>query len=265
MQRLVVVAGRGDRAVVAGQRAEQPDLGEAEVLELVDEHVGVAGASAFADVRSLVEQRLRAQHEVAGVEQALLGQQPVVGVVERRELALALRRGHPRPAAIAAHSPKRSAVTSSSLRRSMREMTPASIAAGSPLKSWLRITRSSTRVSSIASRSAGVAGATNGSRPASSASSRNSRAQKPGTVETCSSSNARSPRRSSIRARRSSAAPGVSVTARIASAGDAFGDQPGEALDEQRRLAGAGAAEHEQRPAAVTDGGLRTGPDRAPT
>ncbi len=91
MQRLVVVAGRGDPAVIAGQRAEQPDLGEREVLELVDEHVGVAGASAFADVRPLVEQRLRAQDEVAGIEQALLGQQAVVGVVERRELALALR------------------------------------------------------------------------------------------------------------------------------------------------------------------------------
>ncbi len=90
VQRLVVVAGRGDPAGIAGQRAEQPNLGEREVLELVHEHMGVAGTGPFAHVRTLVEQRLGAKDEVAGVEQPLLGQQTVVGVVERRELALAL-------------------------------------------------------------------------------------------------------------------------------------------------------------------------------
>src|SRR3954454_3054524 len=74
----------------------------------------------------------------------------------------------------------------------MRAMTPASSEAGLPRKSWRRSDSSSTWSSSIARRSAGVTGATNGSSPASRASSCSSRAQNPGTVWTGSSSNPRS-------------------------------------------------------------------------
>ena len=101
------VLGRGaaeaaDRLVVVGRRrpgspcsaAEQLDeqrLGEVEVLEVVDEHVAPARRDARA--RRAARSRSSAsarRHEVAGVERALLGEQPVVGGVEAGELALAL-------------------------------------------------------------------------------------------------------------------------------------------------------------------------------
>ena len=94
----------------------------------------------------------------------------------------------------------------------------------------------------------------NGSTPASSASSCSSRAHRPWKVVTAGSSEAGRPSRSSIRSRSASAA-GVS-TRMLSAAHGRVGPlgQPGEALDERGRLAGAGAADDEQRSAAVLDG-----------
>ena len=65
-------------------------VGALEVLHVVDEHVTPARRDARADMRALPEQAQRAQHEIAEVERALLAQHRVVGLVDGRELALAL-------------------------------------------------------------------------------------------------------------------------------------------------------------------------------
>ncbi len=70
----------------------------------------------------------------------------------------------------------------------MRWTSEPSSALGLPRRSCDASGSSSMRSSSIASRSAAVTGAANGSMPASSASSRSSRAQKPWNVVTESSS-----------------------------------------------------------------------------
>ena len=89
--------------------------------------------------------------------------------------------------------------------------------------------------------------------PASSASSRSSRAQNAWNVVTDSSSYAVAPTRVSIRSRRSSAAAVENVSARIASAGVPCARQPREALDQRVRLAGARAREDQQRAAGMGD------------
>ena len=98
----------------------------------------------------------------------------------------------------------------------MRAMTDASRVAGLPWKSWTWSVSSSTRSSSIASRSAGATGTTKGSSPASSASSRSRRAPKPCTVWTASSSKPRSSS-SSTPVRSASAAASEAVRARTCS------------------------------------------------
>ena len=75
--------------MLGDEREDEPQVGVREVLDVVDEHVPVAVGDARAHVRAL-EQAQRQQHEVAGVERALLAQHPVVGAVDLRELALAL-------------------------------------------------------------------------------------------------------------------------------------------------------------------------------
>ena len=117
-----------------------------------------------ADVRPLLQQRVGAQHQVAEVERALLEQQPVVGLEEPGELALALgalvvlgQRRRPLASAAAGCRPPSS--------RSIRAMTAPSSVAGLPRKSWRRSGSSSTRSSSIARRSAGETVTTNGSMP----------------------------------------------------------------------------------------------------
>ena len=95
---LVVVAGGGQRAVPArvgrrrGQQHDEAQRGVLEVLHVVDEQVAMARGGAGADVRAVADERMRAQDEVAGVERALRGEQPVVVLVDAGELALALGR-----------------------------------------------------------------------------------------------------------------------------------------------------------------------------
>ena len=68
------------------------------VLQLVDEHVPVALPQPRAHVRLLAQQPEGLQDEVARVQRARLGQQPVVGREQRRELPLARARPRPRAA-----------------------------------------------------------------------------------------------------------------------------------------------------------------------
>ena len=75
--------------MLGDEREDEPQVRVREVGDVVDEHVAVAVGDARAHVRAL-EQAQREQHEVAGVERALLAQHPVVGAVDLRELALAL-------------------------------------------------------------------------------------------------------------------------------------------------------------------------------
>ncbi len=60
------------------------------VLRVVDKHVQEARPATRADVRVLAEQRVRTGNELAVVDQALLGEDPLVLAVERGELALAV-------------------------------------------------------------------------------------------------------------------------------------------------------------------------------
>ena len=77
-------------SVAAAELEHEAQPGELEVLRVVDEHVADAGAQAGADVRLAGQEAVGQQDEVARVERARGGQQPVVGPVERGELALAL-------------------------------------------------------------------------------------------------------------------------------------------------------------------------------
>jgi hypothetical protein len=90
--RLVVVAGRRQRrpAALAAEQEHEAQRGMLEILGVVEQQVPVARGHARANVRAVAEQGDRVQHEVAEVERALAGEQPVVGLVHRGELALAL-------------------------------------------------------------------------------------------------------------------------------------------------------------------------------
>ena len=146
--------------MVGDQQPQQQALGEARVLQVVDEHVAVAPGEPRAHVRLLAQQPERAQHEVAEVERPRLGEQPVVGAEELGELALA-RDAARVVVAVERRPPTRRSprsVTSSSLSRSMRPTIEPSSALGLPRRSWWRSGRSSMRSSSIASRSAGLTG-----------------------------------------------------------------------------------------------------------
>ena len=88
--RAVVVARGGQPAVLAAERHDEAQPGELEVLGVVDEHVAPARADPRAHVGLVVQEGDGAQQEVAEVQRALLAQHPVVGLVDVRELALAL-------------------------------------------------------------------------------------------------------------------------------------------------------------------------------
>ena len=92
--RLVVVARGQHVAVLVAQQPDQRALGEAQLLELVDQHVPEALGQPLAHVRALVQQPEGVQHEVARVERARLRDPALVRGVDLRELELA-RGGHP--------------------------------------------------------------------------------------------------------------------------------------------------------------------------
>ena len=75
------------------EQPQQHALREVRVLVLVDEHVAVAARHALAHVRALVQQPEGLQDQVAEVERAALGEQPVVVAVEAGELELAVGPG----------------------------------------------------------------------------------------------------------------------------------------------------------------------------
>ena len=75
--------------MVGAEQLDEQGRREAEVRPAVDEHVPVALGHPRAHVRALAQQRDRAQDELAGVERAGVGEQPVVVDVELRELGLA--------------------------------------------------------------------------------------------------------------------------------------------------------------------------------
>ena len=89
MDRLVVVRRRGDVVVAGHEQAQQQPLGEARVLQLVDEHVAVASRQPLPYARARPQQAERVQHQVADVERPGVGEQALVGGVQVGELALA--------------------------------------------------------------------------------------------------------------------------------------------------------------------------------
>ena len=90
MDRLVVVGGRGDGGFCSScKQTEQKPLGEARVLQLVDEHVPVALGEPVPHVRAGAQQAEAVQHEVADVERAGVRQHSLVRAVQLGELALA--------------------------------------------------------------------------------------------------------------------------------------------------------------------------------
>ena len=101
VDRLVVVAGGADVAVLGGEQPQQQALGEVRVLQLVDEHVAVARGDPRAHVRAArAAARNASQDEVAEVERPGLGEHAVVGARRsRRTRARApARRGRVRAA-----------------------------------------------------------------------------------------------------------------------------------------------------------------------
>ena len=106
----------GERLVVVGERADGGGWGRIraargpapqllddeqrrgrEVLQVVDEDVAVARTDARADVRAIAQQPQGAQHQVAGVERVGLDEQSLVREVELGELALPRAVGLIRP------------------------------------------------------------------------------------------------------------------------------------------------------------------------
>ena len=250
VDRLVVVGERADPAVLGDQQPQQQALGEARVLQLVDEHVPVARREPRAHVRLLAQQPERLQHEVADVERARLGQQPVVGGEQRRELALARARrvvGQPR-------RPRR--VVGGRDELVLERVDPPHDRAERRGRVAAQVVvaqrQVSMRSSSIASRSAAVTGVANGSMPASSASSRSSRAHRPPNVVDRQLLVGHRRAASSIRSRSASASS-------VSASSDVSGGRRRAASHAKRSTSAVvlpvpAAAEHEQRPPAVLDG-----------
>ena len=97
VDRLVVVAGGADLAVLAREQPHQQALGEVRVLQLVDEHVAVARRHPRAHVRLGAQDAEGVQQQVAEVERPRLLEHAVVGGVDGGELALAVGLGPERP------------------------------------------------------------------------------------------------------------------------------------------------------------------------
>ena len=134
----------------------------------------------------------------------------------------------------------------------MRSTKLAISADGRPWKSWRASVSSSTRSSSIATRSACVAVAKNGSRPACSASSRSRRSQNSGGGVHAQLLVAAGERVLQPRAQRVGGPPHLHEHEH-ALGGDAARHEAGEAAHDRLRLAGARAAEQQHRPLGVVD------------
>ena len=90
VDRLIVVPHDRDVAMLAHEQAEQLALGEVRVLVLVHEDMAEAPRDALPECRSILKQPEGAQDQLAEVERAGLGEEPVVIGVEASELELAL-------------------------------------------------------------------------------------------------------------------------------------------------------------------------------
>ena len=88
VDRLIVVARHGHVAVLLGEEAKQHPLGKVHVLVVVHEHVVKAARDALTHVRAPVQQGEGPHDQVAEVERAACGQQPIVVGVEPGELEL---------------------------------------------------------------------------------------------------------------------------------------------------------------------------------
>ena len=83
------IAG-ADEVAIGGDRVDHVAVGEAGVLELVDDHVAKPGPHLLADVGAIAQQLSELEHEIAAVEAAGLAQDAIVPRVELGELDLAL-------------------------------------------------------------------------------------------------------------------------------------------------------------------------------
>ena len=88
-RRLILVGGDGERPVLGGEQLDEQRRREAEVGELVDEHVAVTLGDPRPHVRALAQHRDRSQHELARIQRPHLREQPVVVEVQAGELDLA--------------------------------------------------------------------------------------------------------------------------------------------------------------------------------
>ena len=249
--RLVVVGRRGHgRGRRPAARTSRPGRGR--VLELVDEHVAEALGAARADLRAVAQDPAGLSDEVADVERALLGEQPVVVRIERGELALARARGR-RRLRVEAVGPRRvvGGGDQLGLQRSMRSTTAPSSAPG------CRGSRAAQRqlVDALEQQREPVGGR-----------HRHEERVEPASSASSAAAGRRSPRRRDreLLERRPARGPRPRRAARRPPrrAGEqqdvlrraALLDEPREALDQHARLAGARAAEDEQRAAGVGHG-----------
>ena len=85
-------AGHRDLAPLLTQQRQERPLREVGVLVVVHQHGGQPARHAAAHMRVLVQKRERAEHQVARVQCAAVGQQPLVVGVQPGELAVAQRR-----------------------------------------------------------------------------------------------------------------------------------------------------------------------------
>ena len=155
----------GQRRPVAGEQEDEPDRG---VLEVLRRRRRAGGGGAPRPARGRAACRAAARGRAGRGRRSRArpaGRAGGRASRTRRRTRARARRGRRPPAASAAQRTYSSAVTIASFRRSIRAMTPARSAAGLPRKSCRRSVSSSTCSSSIARRSAGVTGETNGSRP----------------------------------------------------------------------------------------------------
>ena len=136
VDRLVVVAGRADLAVLARQQPQQQALGEVRVLQLVDEHVAVALGDPRAYARLRAQEAEGVEQQVAEVERPRLLEPAVVGGVDGGELALAVGLGaerlRPRPVVLVRDELVLEAVDAGDDRAEQRARVAADVVGGEP-------------------------------------------------------------------------------------------------------------------------------------
>ena len=213
-----------------------------------------------AHVGPLGEQAVEGEEDVAAVEAAGLGEDPVVGGVELGELELAAERlalGLARRLS-ACSRPARRGWSGRPVRPSARRSAPAGGRAGRPgcrgSRAGAAAARRGGRAASPAARPARARrrrGRARRPRRARAAAARRSRPR-------CRSRAPRKGRRAAPRRVRAAAArsPGVAPSTSTRSGSVAVGGEAGQAPRQQLGLAGAGGAEHQQRPVAVRDDAL---------